>query len=164
MTVYRHRSCRLCANNGHRATSHQGNLNPRASTSTTAVQPYENFVSFGPCVRVTDQKQASEQGPAFAKYKCKTTRCEVDFATFLVVSERSRQSIPFKKQKSKQEDDPDTKKSNRSYGVVSSIPARFALRRIMRGDSLWRHPSRGDPSRGDSLRGDNCEETQERRR
>jgi len=66
------------------AASHEGTLNPRASTSTTAVQPYENFVSFGPCVRTTDQKQTSEQGPAFAKYICKTTRCEVDPRRFLI--------------------------------------------------------------------------------
>ncbi len=113
-----HRSCRLCANNGHRVTSHEGTLNPRASTSTTAVQPYENFVSFGPCVRTTDQKQTSERGPAFAKYQCKTTRCEVDPPRFLLASwsVHSLRGSSEQRKKSKQEGGPATQKFNQVLG------------------------------------------------
>ena len=92
-----------CASPNLRSNQHRS---CRASTSTTAVQPCENFVQFGPCVRTADQRQASERGPAFAKYKCKykckTTRCEVGPPRFLLASwsaySLSRSSEPSKNQ------------------------------------------------------------------
>jgi hypothetical protein len=42
------------------------------------------FVGLGSCVRTADQMRNLRASPAFAKYKCETTRCEVDPSGLLV--------------------------------------------------------------------------------
>ncbi len=49
-----------------------------------AVQLHQHFVGLGSYVRTADQMRNLRASPAFAKYKCETTRCEVDPSRLLV--------------------------------------------------------------------------------
>src|ERR1700704_5386401 len=70
---------------GFRRTARTSNLcGAFASIAMAAVQLHQRFVGLGSYVRTADQMRNLRASPAFAKYKCETTRCEVDPSRLLV--------------------------------------------------------------------------------